>query len=250
MNLPINTDETFKLPRLFVDNSLAQNGVIDLEPAQAHYLINVLRRNQGDQIRLFNGKDGEWLGILSVQSKKSATIQITQQLLEQPQLARRIHLLFAPIKKQRMDWLIEKAVELGATDFHPILTQNTEVRKIREDRLKAQIFEAAEQCERLEIPSLHTLQKWDTLLSKWDKTVPVISCIERYDAQPIVAVMQDHSNSNIAILIGPEGGFTKEERDQIAQKSIPVTLGNTILRSETAVIKALIIAQSLEISPN
>lgn len=243
MNLPINTDETFKLPRLFVENSLKQNGVIDLEPAQAHYLVNVLRRNEGDKVRVFNGKHGEWLCTLSIHSKKSATACLIQQLLEQPVLTRRIHLLFAPIKKQRNDWLIEKAVELGVTDFHAILTQNTEVRKIKEDRLKAQIFEAAEQCERLEIPILHPVQKWDRLLSKWDKDIPVLSCIERYDAKPIADIAHNHIESDIAILVGPEGGFTKEEREALAKQSIPVSLGNTILRCETAVVKALILVQ-------
>ena len=244
MSSPTKNDETFKLPRLFVEQSLEENGVIEVRAEQAHYLINVLRRKDGDQIRLFNGKDGEWLGTLNIQSKKVALVTLSTALLKQPLSSRRVHLLFAPIKKQRNDWLIEKAVELGATDFHPILTQNTEVRKIKEERLKAQIFEAAEQCERLEIPILHPIQKWDRLLSKWDKDIPILSCIERFDAKPIADRAHTHIKSDIAILIGPEGGFTKEEREAIAKQSIPVSLGETILRCETAVVKALILAQT------
>lgn len=245
MNSPTKNDETFKLPRLFVEHSLGQNGVIEIKAEQAHYLINVLRRKEGDQVRLFNGKEGEWLGTLSIQSKKLANVELNKQLLAQPSATRRIHLLFSPIKKQRNDWLIEKAVELGATDFHPILTQNTEVRKIKPGRLNAQIFEAAEQCERLEIPTLHPLQKWDMLLSKWDKHIPVLSCIERFEAKPIGESVREHQNSDIALLIGPEGGFTKEERDAIAKQSIAVSLGDTILRCETAVVKALILVQAI-----
>lgn len=239
MSDSFNRNETFKLPRLFVKEPLSLNRGIELESGQAHYLRNVLRRKEGDFIRLFNGQDGEWIGALSYPDKKHAQVNLIEQLLEQPAETKRIHLLFTPIKKHRMDWLIEKAVELGATDFHPVLTQNTEVRKIKEERLEHQIFEAAEQCERFEIPKLHSLQKLDQLLSKWPEDITVLSCLERFDASPI----QEHAkhDQDIAFLIGPEGGFTEEEKQKIAGKTTPVNLGDTILRCETAVAKALIL---------
>ena len=242
MNKPIQNDETFKFPRLYVNEALQENGVIELAPSQAHYLANVLRRKENDLVRLFNGKDGEWLGSLTDISKKQAIVNLENQLLEQPQKTQRIQLIFAPIKKNRMDWLIEKAVELGTTDFYPILTQNTEVRKIKEERLKSQIFEAAEQCERLSIPKLHSLTKLEKLLDSWDTTIPILSCIERFEARPIKDIAQH--NSDIALLVGPEGGFTAEEKDRIAAQTAPVSLGETILRCETAVVKALIQVQN------
>jgi 16S rRNA (uracil1498-N3)-methyltransferase len=236
-----NHNDTFKLPRLYVEMSLQDKGVIELESSQVHYLHNVLRKKEGDFIRLFNGKDGEWLGALTGIEKKSASVTLIEQLLEQPQNTRRVHLIFTPIKKHRMDWLIEKAVELGATDFHPIITQNTQNRKIKQERLTAQIFEAAEQCERLEIPALHGLEKLDNALDQWPEDTPILACIERFDAKDIKEAARAHLQSDIAVLIGPEGGFTKEEKQRMDQKTTPVSLGETILRCETAVAKALIL---------
>ena len=240
----INHNETFKLPRLYIETPLKDKGVIELDSSQVHYLGNVLRKTDGDLVRLFNGVDGEWLGALTFKSKKSAHVTLKEPLLEQPKDTRRVHLIFTPIKKNRMDWLIEKAVELGATDFHPIITQNTENRKIKEERLKAQIFEAAEQCERLEIPILHKLDKVYNTLDKWPKETPILACIERFDAKDIKDVAQEHSNSDVAVLIGPEGGFTKQEKEAIGKKTTAVSLGDTILRCETAVAKALILITS------
>lgn len=234
----MNKDEIFKLPRLYTEYPLSDKVVIPLSAGQAHYLHTVLRRSNGDSVRLFDGVNGEWRGHLEDLGKKSGNIILTEQLARQPDNARKIHLLFAPIKKHRMDWLIEKAVELGATDFHPVLTQNTEVRKINDERLRQQIFEAAEQCERFEIPNLHDLKKIDNILSEWPGNIQLLSCLERYDAKRIDEFKGD---SDIAFLIGPEGGFTSEEKDRIAKHSTPVSLGETILRCETAVVKALVV---------
>lgn len=202
-----------------------------------------MRRKDGDQLRLFNGKNGEWLGQLQNLTKKNGEVCLTEKLISQPKGNRRIHLLFTPIKKNRMDWLIEKAVELGTTDFHPILTHNTEVRKINEERLKSQIFEAAEQCERLSIPILHDLEKIGTRLSSWKeefKNTPVLACIERYNA-PLIHKSGAAKEDSVAFIIGPEGGFTTDEKEIIAHKTQPVSLGERILRCETAVMKALIL---------
>ena len=115
---------------------------------------------------------------------------LQEQLRPQPEKQLKTALIFAPIKKNRFDWMIEKAVELGVTDFYPVLTQNTEVRKLNEERLQAQIFEAAEQCERLDIPALHSLRKLETLLGEWDKNRTIFACIERYDAAPLARPIQ------------------------------------------------------------
>ncbi len=243
MKCHTNKDETFKLPRLYTEHSLSNKGVIPLTNGQAHYLNNVMRRQNGDKIRLFDGKNGEWLGQLQDLTKKSGMVVLSEQLIKQPTSTRRVHLLFTPIKKNRLDWLIEKAVELGTTDFHPVLTDNTEVRKINEARLTSQIFEAAEQCERLQIPRLHNLEKLETKILSWPKAfkdTPLLSCVERYNAPLIHKAGIDQTRS-IAFIIGPEGGFTAEEKDRISQKTKAVSLGKTILRCETAVMKALIL---------
>lgn len=233
-------DESFKYPRLYVEQDLSHQAVIALAPSQAHYLNNVMRKKDGEPVRLFNGRDGEWLGRLEDLGKKSGNVVLEKCLKEQPAHKRRIHLFFTPIKKNRQDWLIEKAVELGVTDFHPVLTQNTEVRKINEERVRAQIFEASEQCERFEIPTLQPLEKIEAKLSQWSQDIPILSCLERYDA-PALKDLALNQNQDIAILIGPEGGFTADEKNMIAQQTTPVDLGETILRVETAVVKALIL---------
>ena len=234
----MNKDEYFKLPRLFTPYDLQDQTLIPLETGQAHYLYNVLRRKNGDAVRLFNAKHGEWLASLQDLGKKSGNAHLTEQLKRQPEQQRQIHLLFAPIKKHRMDWLVEKAVELGVTDFHPVITQNTEVRKINAERITQQIFEAAEQCERFMIPVLHNIKKLDNLLYDWPQERPILACIERYKAQAIQTIPLE-TNQDVAFLIGPEGGFTAEEKNTIAENTIAVHLGKTILRCETAVVKAL-----------
>jgi len=227
-------DETFKLPRLYTKNNLIDKSVIALSTGQAHYLNNVLRRKEGDSVRLFNGKNGEWVGILQNVNKKSANVFLQREFIPQPELTKRIHLLFAPIKKNRMDWLIEKSVELGVTDLHPIITQNTEVRKIKEERITHQILEASEQCERLQIPVLHGIQSLSDILNNWPQDIEILACLERQEGQNLEPVTKD-----TAILIGPEGGFTVQEKEQISKTATAVTLGDQILRAETAALKAL-----------
>lgn len=232
------SDEYFKLPRVFTTQELQLAKVVTLDDAQTHYLKNVLRKKEGDKIRLFNGRNGEFICTLKELSKKSANVEINELLKEQPKQERKIHLIFTPIKKNRMDWLIEKAVELGVTDFHPILTQNTEVRKIKSERLESQIFEAAEQCERLSIPALHNLTKLQPFLQKGLGDLQILGCLERFDTTPIQNLNLDPVQ-DIAFLIGPEGGFTAEEKEFISKYTKAVGLGDTILRCETAVVKAL-----------
>lgn len=224
-----------KSPRLYTELDLLQGSVIELPKEQAHYLKNVLRKTEGDLVRLFNGRDGEWIYTLQSLGKKSAQAAAQEQIRPQTEQSREIHAYFPPIKKNRMDFMIEKAVELGATHLHPVLTQNTETRKINEERLKAQIIEAAEQCERLNLPVLYPLD--DIFSALKDCDCPVYAAIERIDG----AVSTDHDNGDIAVLIGPEGGFTREEINRL--NGLPtlktISLGNTILRAETALLKLL-----------
>jgi len=161
----------------------------------------------------------------------------------QPHKPKMKALVFAPLKKNRMDFLIEKATELGITDFYPVLTQNTETRKINEDRVHAQITEAAEQCERLTIPNFHPLQPLGDLLSDWPAVMPLYACLERI-REPCLAITE--KTEGLVFLIGPEGGFTIEETEMIMDCSFtqPVSLGANILRAETAALVCLAMALS------
>ena len=226
-------DKIYKLPRLYVTTPLNDKGVIAFDESQAHYLNNVMRRKEGDEIRVFNGREGEWVGQLSLISKKKAELTLTSQIHEQPATAPTRHLVFAPIKKANMEWMIEKAVELGVTDLHPIQTQNTQNSKIKIERVEQQIIEACEQCERLTIPTLHPL----TQLNKLNiANVTMLACLERAGGQALRGI---NLNQNLAVIIGPEGGFTAEEKQNLIAQATNISLGNNILRAETAAIKAL-----------
>ncbi len=229
-------DPTTKAPRLYTPANLVSGGHAVLDEGQAHYLKNVLRRGPGDILRLFNGQDGEFLGRIAAIGKKNAEIELETLLRPQLPLKRRVHLFFAPIKKNRMDFLIEKAVELGVTDLHPIVTRYTEVRALKEDRLQAQIIEAAEQCERLDLPVLQPVIDMFAAVKHYNGDI--LACIERGDHP---APQAQRMAGDVAGLIGPEGGFTLEEIERLsAQENIKfVSLGDNILRAETAALKIL-----------
>jgi 16S rRNA (uracil1498-N3)-methyltransferase len=232
----VSTDKT--LPRLYVDCDLASGQAIDFSSDQAHYLRHVLRREAGQSVRVFNGRDGEWIATLAAVDKKGVAAQAGQLLLPQPAPPPERILLFAPIKKHRLDFLIEKSVELGATVLQPVLTHRTDIRSLNEDRIRAQIAEAAEQCERLDMPSFQPLQALERALTGWPAEIPVLACLERIEARPLP---QRKPNEACALLIGPEGGFAEEEIRWLMDLPFvtPVSLGPRILRSETAALAAL-----------
>ncbi len=225
-----------KTPRIYVDHSLQDGGSIALCKDHSHYLVNVMRKREDDHLRVFNGKDGEFLAKIIEASKKNCVIKMVQQVRAQPESGKEFHLLFAPIKKARMDWLIEKAVELGVTHFHPVLTQNTEVRTLNTERIHRQIIEAAEQCERLNIPVFNEPEDMMNVLSEWKKDIPLYVCMEHEDVQELSKVLDKEKSA--AFLIGPEGGFTEEEKIKLKRYQC-VSLGPNILRAETAAIKCL-----------
>lgn len=229
-------DDHYKHPRLYVDQSLGEGRAVLLSEGQAHYLRTVMRKNAGDLLRVFNEQDGEWLADIKEAGKKAAVAVCTTQIQSPRPKGPRIHLLFPPLAKDRLDFLIEKSVELGVTDLHPITTQRCDIRKLNEARVNAQIIEAAEQCERLDIPRLHEVEALDAVLAKWDAAVPVYAALERTDAQDFRPGQGD-----CAILIGPPGGFADAEKEKLAKRAfvIPVTLGPRILRTETAALASL-----------
>jgi len=234
--------EYYKYPRLYTEERLKENGQINLSRDHLHYLRNVMRRKEGDFIRLFNGQDGEWLCAVQKLDKKNGVLGAEKHLRPQSDITQRTHLVFAPLKKDRMNFLIEKSVELGVTDFHPVLTDRTEVRKINEGRLTQQIIEASEQSERLDVPALHDLQHRDVFISGWNSNIPLICCIERGGHKNLAEIIGNPKPREAAFLIGPVGGFTDDEIDIFtADPHIQTaSLGPNVLRSETAAIAPLV----------
>jgi len=223
-------------PRLFVDQPLSQGMLLPLEGAQANYLANVMRLKAGDPVRLFDDRTGEWLGEVSDAGKRRVMLRLTTRLREREAVPD-LWLLFAPIKKGRIDWLVEKATELGIARLQPIVTQRTIVDRINLDRLRAHAIEAAEQCDRTALPALDEPVKLAALLKGWDADRALLFADETGGA-PIAQIARP---GPAAILTGPEGGFTPQERELIRATpgAIGMSLGPRILRAETAAAAAI-----------
>lgn len=230
--------DSFKYPRILTDFDLSHGASVTLDGDQHHYLRNVLRKNNGDYIRLFNARDGEWFGEITDMHKKHVTFDLREQIRPQPEQKGKLSLYFAPIKKQRLEVMIEKAVELGVSDFIPVITEFTENRKWNEDKLQAYCIAAAQQSERLDLPRLHAavnFAQFIALQSKHD--APFYIALERFDARPVHDL---DITRPCGFFIGPEGGFSEEEKAACAdladgnENICIINLGENVLRSETA----------------
>jgi 16S rRNA (uracil1498-N3)-methyltransferase len=223
-------------PRLFIDQLLDTGMVLPLDGPQTNYLANVMRLRAGDPVRLFDDRTGEWLATVSDIAKRTITLLIESKLSEREAVPD-LWLLFAPIKKGRIDWLIEKATELGVARLQPVITRRTIVERLNLDRLRAHAIEAAEQCDRTALPVLDESVKLEALLRDWDAGRALIFADETGGA-PLAQVAR---KGPAAILIGPEGGFTDEERAAIGKVAgaCPVGLGPRILRADTAAAAAI-----------
>jgi 16S rRNA (uracil1498-N3)-methyltransferase len=226
----------FRLPRLYVDHDLEMSGVLTLSVEQVHYLKTVMRRPDGTDLRLFNGRQGEWLGTISYQGKRDGAVTLQRRIRTTPIRKLKLHLVFALIKKDRMDFMVEKAVELGVTDLHPVITQNSVIRDLNTVRMERQILEAAEQCERLDLPLLHPLASLKDMIRIWPRNIPLLAALERQNS-PFISVIEEIMPET-GLLIGPEGGFGEDERRLLLDQPWvrPVSLGEQILRSETAAL--------------
>jgi 16S rRNA (uracil1498-N3)-methyltransferase len=224
------------LPRLYVEEELGDEASLTLEGPQANYLGAVLRLGAGAQVKLFDDLTGEWLAEVAEAGKKRVSLRLVQKLREREPVPD-LWLLFAPIKRGRIDWIVEKATELGIARLLPVLTQRTIVDKLNLDRLRAHMIEAAEQCERTALPELAEPRKLTSLLQGWPAQRPLLFADEGGGSPMADAV----SPGPAAILIGPEGGFTEEERAAI--RALPqakaVSLGPRILRADTAAVAAI-----------
>jgi 16S rRNA (uracil1498-N3)-methyltransferase len=231
-------------PRLFVQGALVHGTAITLDQPQSHYLGSVMRRQPGDMVRLFNGRDGEWAARVASVARKAVTLVAERQSAPQEQVAD-LWLAFAPLKKGRIDWLVEKACELGVARLLPVITQRTVVDKPNLERLTAHLVEAAEQCGRTAVPELAEPASLERLLKGWPATRALIFADETGGAAMAATLAQ--APAPAAILIGPEGGFTAAERDAIRAhaNAVPLSLGPRILRAETAALAAVAVWQAL-----
>lgn len=224
------------LPRLFVEDSLAEGAELVLDGQKANYLGAVLRLQQSAQVKLFDDRTGEWLGEITEAGKRRVSIRIAARLRGREPVPD-LWLLFAPIKRGRIDWIAEKAAELGVARLVPVLTRRTIVDRVNSDRLRAHMIEAAEQCERTALPELAEPVKLPGLLESW----PSGRCLLFADETGGEPMAQVAAPAPAAILIGPEGGFTPDEREAIRTlpEARPVSLGPRILRSDTAALAAV-----------
>ncbi|MGB8624023.1 MAG: 16S rRNA (uracil(1498)-N(3))-methyltransferase [Paracoccaceae bacterium] len=230
--------------RLYVEHPLGAGQTIPLTRDQAHYLFGVMRLGTGDEIAVFDGRSGEWLAGVQEAGKKGGTLvclRQTRPLQPPPDL----WLLFAPIKKQRTDFIVEKAAEMGAARICPVQTDFTNSERIRRDRLQAHAVEAAEQCGGTFVPEVADLQKLDKVLSDWPADRRLMFCDEAL-AGARAALDAGKAGEKWAIVIGPEGGFSEEERARLGALpfATAVSLGPRVLRADTAAIAALTLWQS------
>ena len=239
-----NAEQRTVIPRLFVDQPLGGGVEIVLPAGQTHYLRHVLRLDAGARVRLFNGQDGEWSAEIAQISKKSAVARAADQV--RPQIAEPpLTLMFAPLKRGPIDYLAEKATELGATCLQPVVTLRTTAQRVNVERLTANVREAAEQCERLTVPHVLPARALDVVLDDWPAGQTVLFCDER-GGTPLLQMLLGDNVLPTAILIGPEGGFDERERGWLNDRPSvrPVSLGPRILRAETAAAAALAIWQA------
>ena len=239
-----------KRQRLYIDAPLTAGQTVTLDRDHSHYLVNVLRMSAGEEVLVFNGRDGEWCATIIDAHKKSAVLTADHQTREQTATPS-LMLVFAPIKKARIDFIAEKATELGVGILQPVMTDYTQVSRVNTDRLHANAVEAAEQTGRMTLMQINTPISLTTLLEDWPSSRHIIFCDEDCAGNPQFSMSDrllslDGNGGDAAIFIGPEGGFSPRERDLISMhpQAIPVSLGGNILRADTAMLAALAIWQS------
>jgi len=230
--------------RLFVPDPLAAGAEIVLGPEQTHYLVNVMRQAVGADLAVFNGRDGEWKALIVETRKKVSLLRCEAQLRAQ-QVPPDLDLIVAAVKRSRLETIVEKAAELGARRVRIVLTQRTNAERVRIERLTVIATEAAEQTGRLDVPEVLEPVKLNLLLDGWDGGRSLLFCDEGGDARPVIEALGGASGP-WAILIGPEGGFSPEERQRLRGLPfvVPATLGPRILRADTAAISAMTLWQA------
>jgi 16S rRNA (uracil1498-N3)-methyltransferase len=236
----------FRTPRIYLDAPLAQATRVALDPAQVHYLADVLRHKSGDRVLVFNGRDGEWEGILAATGKRRFELAVAFRTRPQTP-APDLHYLFAPLKHARLDYLVQKAVEMGASRLQPVLTGHAQVARVNLERMRANAIEAAEQCGILTLPEVCAPLPLETAIAERNPRRLLVFCDEDAPVNDPAAALARGADAAgggpvpLAVLVGPEGGFTDEERALLLGQPnvIRLALGPRILRADTAAVAAL-----------
>jgi 16S rRNA (uracil1498-N3)-methyltransferase len=236
----------FRIPRLYVDAPLHAAANVALDAAQVNHLVNVLRLNSGDCVLVFNGRDGEWRAALAGMGKRGFALAVGSRTRAQGR-ALDLHYLFAPLKHARLDYMAQKAVEMGASRLQPVLTRHVQVARINLDRMRANAIEAAQQCGILTLPEIRAPLSFDRMIAERDPGRVLVFCDEDAQVKDPVAALSAMLPAKpaqaiaLAVLIGPEGGFAAEERVTLSglPNAVRLSLGPRILRADTAAVAAL-----------
>ncbi len=233
--------------RLYIDAPLSQGAAIALSREQAHYLRNVMRRSADDMLGLFNGRDGEWRASIIDIGKQACRVELREQIQKQT-IVPDLWLLCAPVKRTRLEIIAEKAAELGVREIHPVITEYTTAPRVNIERLHTITIEAAEQCGLVSVPKMLAPEKLHIVLKNWPADRKILFCDESGAGRSALSRLQAAiPDTQWAVLIGPEGGFSPAERAQLLSmpQTLAVSLGPRILRADTAAIAALALWQSV-----
>jgi 16S rRNA (uracil1498-N3)-methyltransferase len=237
----------FRTPRLFVTSALEQRANVVLDKGQANYLTNVLRLDPSDSVLVFNGRDGEWRAELQREGRRSVALAVAEQTRPQHEPCD-LHYMFAPLKHARLDYMVQKAVELGVSRLQPVTTRHTQAARVNLDRMRANAIEAAEQCGILSIAEVDEAIPLPKALDGLTGGRVLIFCDEDADTRdPVAALSPIPKYTPLAVLIGPEGGFAEEERALLLKHPavVRLALGPRILRADTAAVAALTLVQAV-----
>jgi len=236
----------FRSPRLYVSAALEEGAVVALERAQAHYLTNVLRLKDGHEVLVFNGRDGEWSATIAA-GKRAAVLRIGSETRAQT-AASDLHYLFAPLKSARLDYMVQKAVEMGVSRLQPVLTRHGQVARVNAERMRANAIEAAEQCGILSLPDIALPIPLARVIAEREPKRYLVFCDEDAEiADPLAALGGVPRHSPLAVLVGPEGGFAEDERAALVKlpNVVRLSLGPRILRADTAAVAVLALVQAI-----
>lgn len=234
------------MQRLFVPEALFADAEIVPDSQQVHYLLDVLRLSQGDGLLLFNGQDGEWRAELVDAHKRFCSLRVVARSRCQPARGR-LDYLFAPLKRDRLDYLVQKATEMGVSTLRPVLTERTMVARVNVERMRRNVVEAAEQCGILSVPHVDEPCKLSNCLSGWEPACRLVMCDENAPVADPIETLQGFSPGPLAVLVGPEGGFSDKEREFLCRQPFVtrLALGPRILRADTAAVAALTLVQTV-----